>query len=183
MKTHEVAIRFGANTNTVARQLVHIGKQLKAVRRIELLQYHVRTPSAANSSCWMLRLNENMGLAQTNSWQRPGYAFPVTPGPGNRAPVIFTLPRLVSQHHYPTLGAMNVSISDYDGGPVTFTELILWLLIRYDDDYTDLDVVAAEAGLTEPVHGRNNWRNAAGTAHKNVTFEAMANHVFSEIAK
>lgn len=155
MKTHEFAVRFGAAVAATPFLRAPLGKQLKSTRSIELSHFTVDSPGGS-SATWMIKLGNGVNTPSTNSWSQSGYAFPV--GTASNT-VVFDRPRLLSFHAVPTLGSLDITITDFDGGPVSFTSLTLWLLVRYDDDHTDLAVVASEAGWGEPVQGKNNWRS------------------------
>lgn len=172
MKTHEFVVRFTTTTQLVA----HLQKTLRATIAIELTQFTVVNPTG--SATWMIKL-AGSNVPATNSWMTRGYPIPVGKVTNT---VVFDNPRLVSLHAVPTLTSLDISITDFDGSAVTFDELTLWFLVRYNDDTTDLAVRALESGLTEPVTGANNWRDAPPNGYATSVFSAMARHVFSDIS-
>lgn len=183
-KRQEFVVRMvgAAPAATSAYMKAQLPTTLKQVRAVHLLSYFVRGVTAGNPSLlWQLKLGNAIHIEQTNNTQAPGYLFPVSTLDTH---VVFDNPRLLTSHGLAALSEINVTVCDHAGAPVIFDEAVFFFEFVYDEETTNLSVVAAEQGIKETLHGTNNWR-APGN-HKSRaqdTFGAMADHIFSESTK
>lgn len=178
MKEHHFVVRFTTGQRTISSD---INKRLKGVRRIALSQYHIDGLAAPGvSRTWLIRF-EDFSVDQTHSFNGLGYAISAIPRDANTTHTVFSPPVNVYNQPTPVMQRVTTTLTDHAGASVTMTEATFWFIIYYDDDYSDLNVLAAESRILNPVYGANNWRSPEVPSMDDATqtMQSMTDHVFS----
>ena len=187
MKYHEVVFRFGAAAGTRPQITLNIQKTLKGVRAITLKEYHFIGVPAANNQTFRLNFpGTQIRPQQTSNSNRGGYLVSASTdargaGTSTAAHTLYDTPKLVAQCTLPSLERLTLEVDGSEGGAVTWQEATFWFYIYYEDEHTDLGVVATEQGIREPIRGQNNWRHPyiPTQAQQGEMYDAITQAVFS----